>query len=265
MKEAIAQLNSPPKSTSREPLRLQRSPLPRMKYAKSPPATTALRSQKAGKSPAKPSVGPAQAAQTQRKTWSKPCVEKDAPRGPTKVEAPAEQPSEQKKGTNSTSGPTDKGNEQNKDNQYILVPLEVQPKDDRNPLSAKEVLRDPVKTYKLELPRPKESNYSSKTQLKSPTRCANTATTSGNVGSLTRAEGDILVRQTSPTNRSRSPPSLGSKIGSGTANLLKDFSKDGSLKNDDNGTNSAGSEQHQAAFSHRVKFLVNAKEESEQR
>lgn len=118
-------------------------------------------------------------------------------RSPKNNEVAAVEPKrEQNQGTgNTASGAADQGSgEYNKDNQYILVALELRQKDDRNPLSAQQALRDPVKTYKLELAKPNEADFSSKSQLKSPTRCANTATTSGNIGSLTRAEGDILVR-----------------------------------------------------------------------
>ena len=165
--------------------------------------------------------------------WGKPTPDANSRLGTKKVDGAEEQAPEQSSTYNQTNTTRDDG--QGRASQYIMVPLDVQAKEDRNPLSAEQALRDPVKTFKLGLAKAKDSGHSSKSQLKSPTRCANTATTSGNVGSLTRAEGDILVRQKSPNNRSRSPASLGSKIGSGAAKLLQNC-KDDSQKNDKNGT-----------------------------
>lgn len=223
-----------------------------------------MRSPKPGAAGAKQS--PVGVGSSQRKKWNKPgesALRYPKNKGMGKVDSKEVDDNDKRE----EGGPNEQGKEgQTKDSQYILVALELQ-KEGRNPLSAQQALRDPVKTYKLELAKPNASDFSSKSQLKSPTRCGDTATTSGNIGSLTRAEGDILVRQKSPFNRCRSPPSVGSKIGSGTANL---FSKgDSKMESSNNGATTGSTEQRRDDFSAPLNFLVNEKDQrqdiSEQR
>lgn len=140
-----------------------------------------------------------------------------------------------------------------------MMSLDAQPKTDRNPLSAQQASCDPVKTYKLGLTKAKDSNHSSKSQLKSPTDCAITATTSANIGSLTRAEGNILVRQSSVNARSRSPASLGSKIGSGAAKLLQNCKNDERTRDEIDELQEPNDET-QGDLTEPVKFRQNIKE-----
>lgn len=94
--------------------------------------------------------------------------------------------------------------------------MEVKQQTERNPLSAQQTDSDPVKTFKFDFNKNKDNDSMTQSNLKSPTRCATTGTTSGNVGSLTRVEGIIVNSNKSFMNdRCRSPLSLGSKIGAG--------------------------------------------------